>query len=78
MSDVLITLSVLVGIIVAWFGSLEYRIRTMNQKVNSSLDRADITELIDLKIKFLELMQADIKQDTKDLNAKLDRLLDSK
>lgn len=66
---------IVMGVISVWLGANEYRLRSLQNKVNSTADRKEIHGLIDLKVESLKLMQGELKEDLKRIEHKLDKLL---
>ena len=60
----------------ALIGYIMYRIRSTETKAENSMSRKDVRELIDDKLKPMEVMQRELKEDSKAMNQKLDKLLD--
>lgn len=58
--------------ILAWYASLEWRLRTVHAKVNDSMDRENTEKLIDLKQEPIRVALGDIKDDVKTILKKLD------
>jgi len=67
---------IIAGVVAAWFGSLEWRIRSLRKESEGHMDAAQVEHLINLKIEILQYMQKEIREDVKVLHKKLDKLLD--
>jgi hypothetical protein len=76
MDVISIILAIVFPVLMAWFGSLEWRLRSMSKQVNDSMNRDDTEKLIDLKQEVLYVLHKEIKNDIRDINRKIDRLLD--
>lgn len=74
MIDILIGLAITV--IGSYVGSVEWRLRTMDERLRKAVGKDDILELIDLKQESLEVLQRELKEDIKNLDDKLDRILE--
>lgn len=68
--------SVIGGIILLLFGSLEYRMRKVREDVNKKIDRQEAHDLIDLKQEALKISHEDIKKDIEKVEKKIDMLID--
>lgn len=70
----------LIGIVLtligSYVGSLEWRMREMDERLRQAISKEDIIELIDMKQESMEVMQKELKDDIKSLDAKLDKLID--
>lgn len=62
----------------AWFGSLEWRLRNVNVKVQDTMNKDEVEHLINLKLEVLQYMHTEIRNETKLLNLKIDKLLEKK
>jgi hypothetical protein len=63
----------IIGALVAY---TMYKIKGMETKVNEAMTRDEVKELVEDKIKPLEVLQKELKEDTKEINQKLERLLE--
>jgi hypothetical protein len=58
------------------FGSLEWRIRKMSDKISKLVDKESMHEYVDLKSELLRQSTSELKEDVKRLEIKIDKLLD--
>jgi len=68
--------SIVTGILLLWLGSMEYRMRRLFEVSDQKPDRIEVKELIDMKQEALKSSDADIKEDVKRLETKIDRLIE--
>jgi ubiquinone biosynthesis protein UbiJ len=68
--------TIIVSIVSAWFGLLEYRMRKMQNKLDKCLTDEQTDKLIDLKQEPIKSKQDDVKEDIKRVEAKLDKLIE--
>jgi hypothetical protein len=76
MDAISIILAIVFPVLMAWFGSLEWRLRNMSNKTSKAMDRDDTEKLIDLKQEVLYVLHREIKDNIKEINKKMDRLID--
>ena len=70
-------LDILVGVILSlWLGSIEFRMRGMQNMLSNRMEDKNIKEMIDLKQRHIEVKQEDIKEDIKRLEDKIDKLIE--
>jgi len=70
-------LEAVIGLILSvWLGSIEWRMRNMLNKIDERYTKDDIKEIIDLKQESIKSSLKELKEDTKALSSKLDRLLE--
>ena len=72
MNDIII--QVALGVIALWLGSIEYRWRTMSNRIYTMPDKQEVRELIDLKQEVVKAMQIEVKEDISELKQKLDTI----
>lgn len=65
----------LLPIVMLWLASMEYRMRTNQDKINQVPDRKEVANLINDKLEATKVMQNELKEDIKRVEAKLDLLL---
>lgn len=70
--DPISIIGIIVTIALAYAGSIEIRMRKLNEKPS----RREVAELIDLKQEAVKAIQEEIKEDTAEIKKKLDRLED--
>lgn len=58
------------------FGSLEWRIRKMSDKISKLVDKESMHEYVDLKSELLRQSTSELKEDVKRLENKIDKLID--
>jgi|DEB0MinimDraft_10_1074344.scaffolds.fasta_scaffold01596_19 polyhydroxyalkanoate synthesis regulator phasin len=58
------------------FGSLEWRIRRMSDKISNLVDKDSMHEFVDLKTEIVRQSTKELKEDVHRLEAKIDKLLD--
>lgn len=68
--------SLVSGIILLIWGSMEYRMRKVREDVNKKIDRREATDLIDLKQEALKISHDDIKKNIEKVEKKIDMLID--
>ena len=74
MNEVIIYLiSAIVGL---WLGSVEWRLRNMEQRLRNSPDRHEVNRQIDIKQEATTAVQQELKEDMKEVKQKLDRLIE--
>lgn len=62
------------GILLLWLSSMEIRTRAMSNKVQSTMEKQEVENLINLKQESLRILQSEIKDDIKRLENKLDQI----
>lgn len=67
-------ISTIVGL---WLGSVEWRLRNMDTRMRNAPSREEVEKQIDLKNEALRVMQKEIKEDVRDINKKLDALINA-
>lgn len=67
-------ITIILSVLGLWFGSLEWRLRMMHNKIQESVDKDDVVELINLKQEPAKVLQAELKEDIQRLEAKIDLL----
>ena len=68
--------SICIAILLAWFGSLEYRMRSIGSTAGKAMTRDDTERLIDLKQQAIHIIQREIRDDIRDLVEKVNKVLD--
>jgi len=58
------------------FGSLEWRIRRMSDKISNLVDKDSMHEFVDLKTEIVRQSTKELKEDVHRLEAKIDKLPD--
>ena len=58
------------------FGSLEWRIRRMSDKISNLVYKDSMHEFVDLKTEIVRQSTKELKEDVHRLEAKIDKLLD--
>lgn len=65
-----------ITLIGSYVGSIEWRLRTMDDRLRKAISKDDILELIDIKQESVEVLQKELKEDIRDINHKLDKIID--
>ena len=74
MTDILVY--IITTIIGLWLGSVEYRIKTLMNKISELPDRTEVKDLIDMKGEGSKLLQKEIQEDVRRLETKVDKLIE--
>lgn len=70
-----IVLGLITTIVSLWLGSIEWRLRNVDEKMSEKPSRDEVEKDINLRLEVVKSIQADIKEDLKDIKHKLDNLL---
>ncbi len=65
-----------VAVVGVWLGSMERRMRNLDARVRLSPSRDEVHKTIDLKQEAVKVLQQELKEDLKEINRKLDRLIE--
>ena len=68
-------LEVAMAIITLWLGSTEWRLRTMDQRMRNAPSREEMEKMIEIKQEAIKAIQESIKEDIRELNKKIDTLI---
>ena len=66
---------IVVPIVLAYCGYSEVRMRRLEDRLNSVPDRKEVANLVADKLEATKVMQSELKEDVKRLEAKIDLLL---
>tara|TARA_R100001143_G_C3330869_1_gene119353 strand:- start:414 stop:641 length:228 start_codon:yes stop_codon:yes gene_type:complete len=67
----------LLTVIGGWIGSIEFRMRQINDKLRDVPTREEVGNTIDIKQESIKVLQLEIKEDIKELTKKVDKLISS-
>lgn len=77
------TIQVILGIIglvntlmIFYLGTLEKRLSAMQAKLERTVDKEDVTRVVELEIKAVVIEQINLKEDLHRIELKVDKLLD--
>jgi hypothetical protein len=59
-------------IVAMWLGSVEWRLRGAHQNLGAKADKAEVRELVDLKLEAVRQEYHEVKEDIRKLEVKLD------
>ena len=68
--------AILLALATGWLGSIEYRIRQMNQDLKQKPSREEMREYVILNDEVIKIQKSEIKDDTQRIEKKVDRLLE--
>lgn len=60
-----------------WLASIEWRLRSVDQKLRQVPSRREVNTQIDIKSEAIKVLQQEIKEDVKEIKEKLDRLIEA-
>ena len=69
-------LSIIGAIVGIWLGSVEIRIRNVDNKLRDIPTRDEVFQTVDLKQEALKAMQKRIREDIQTINIKVDKLIE--
>ena len=75
--NMLIEIALTIGSILlsAWIGSVQYKVRKMEQDISLKIDKTEVRELIEDKLEAHGILLEDVRNDVEKLIDKLDRFL---
>ena len=64
----------IVAIIVGWFGSIEFRLRSLDVRVRNNPSRREVSEEIEVRQESIKVLQREIKEDIKEIRRAIEKL----
>lgn len=71
-------LGIMITILGIWFGSIEMRIRKMDDKLRDVPSKLEVSKEIEVRQEALKVMQQEIKEDIRYMRNQLDKLIETK
>lgn len=73
--DVALVIKIIGIALGSWVGLFEWRLRSMDRELRKTVNRKEVEDLIQLKLESVHVQQSEMKEDIKDIKAKLDTIL---
>ena len=74
-TSTLTVIGLVVSIITGIIGVLFRRMNELDRRLRGAPDRDEVKDLIDTKLESVKVLQQEIKEDTKELSRKMDKLI---